>query len=321
MRLILVDTSFLIYRSYFAYPNITNSKGLKLGAVFGLVKTILILNKTYLPERIIFCRDFKKPTFRHIFFSEYKAGRPPMPVELQQQLTLIDGLLEITLAENYALEGFEADDLIASLAYNLNEFDEILIFSGDKDLLQLLSLRNVKIIKPDTLGANLIIAPTDFEKKFNLKPSQWLDYKALVGDTSDNIRGVDGIGPKTATTLLNQFGSLKNIYSFLRLDLISALNNFPYIDPDISITENINFEHKISEKISQKLILGFQDVLLAYRLSQLARPEFELKPSTIKLELAKSSFLEWQFNSILKELGHISTKKPIKSLDENDLFS
>ncbi|HXV13395.1 MAG TPA: 5'-3' exonuclease H3TH domain-containing protein, partial [Candidatus Krumholzibacteria bacterium] len=220
MALFLVDGHALAYRAYFAFAGtpLSNSRGEETGAVYGFVNTLLSIIVKHKPEQLVVAFDSLEPTFRHERFEAYKAHRPRMPEGLIRQLPVIFEAVDAMGIPRLQAPGYEADDIIATLAHRFRERVPVAIVSGDKDLLQLVDER-VHVIRPGK-GAVLEneLDPAGLEEKTGLRAGQFIDYLALVGDTSDNVPGVRGIGEKTATELLQRFGSLDEIYR--RLDEI-----------------------------------------------------------------------------------------------------
>jgi DNA polymerase-1 len=208
----LIDGSAYIYRAYHAIAPLTNSSGLPTHAVYGFINILLRVIREKEPRYLSVAFDLKGPTFRHEMYKEYKANRPPMPEDLVCQIPYIRDAVRaynITFLEE---SGFEADDLIASAARRLaGDGHEVVIVSGDKDLLQLV---DEKTIFWDPMN-NRRFDPEAVKAKYGVTVSELLDYFSLVGDSSDNIPGVPGVGPKTAQKLISEFGSLDNLYEKL----------------------------------------------------------------------------------------------------------
>jgi DNA polymerase-1 len=213
----IIDVSGVIYRSFYGFPNLIYNDQ-ELGATYGYCKEMLRLSKQFKDSMFIAAFDSSRKTFRNEIYKDYKANRKEMPKELVSQIDIVK---EATKAFGFVkaeYPGYEADDIIASyvkvispLKYTIN------IISSDKDLMQLLDVENnVNIYDP---SKNRYITREDVIEKFGVAPEKMLDLMALVGDSSDNIPGVQGIGPKTASSLINEFGSLEN--------LIANINNLP----------------------------------------------------------------------------------------------
>ncbi len=214
-NLFIVDGHALAYRAYFAFIRnpLVNSKGENTGAVFGFLRMLLLLMKKYEPRHLAVVFDSGEETDRHREYADYKAQRPAMPDEMVDQLPLIFEATEALGVRMIVEPGVEADDLIASLARAANAAGlDATIVTGDKDFLQLLSDR-IRIIRPEK-GTALEeeVGPEFCRERFGLEPRQIVDLLALMGDSSDNIPGVPGIGEKTALKLLHEFGSLDALY-------------------------------------------------------------------------------------------------------------
>jgi len=218
-RLLILDSNALLHRAFHALPPLTTKKGEPTGAVYGFLLTLFKAIKDLKPAYIVACFDLALPTFRHQKFAEYKAKRPKTPEELKTQLPKIKEVLEVLKIPIFEKEGFEADDLIATIstkAAKNNKELEIYILSGDLDALQLIN-KNIKVY---TLGRGIKDAVIyDKEKvlsRFGIGPEQIVDFKALVGDPSDNISGVLGIGKKTASELLKKYTTIDNLYQKIK---------------------------------------------------------------------------------------------------------
>ncbi len=214
MDIILVDGHAIAYRSYYAFIKnpLTNSRGENTSAVFGFTRVIRQIIGKFEPRHLAVVFDSDQPTKRHSIYPQYKAQRDKMPEELSKQIPVIRELVEAMGISTFTSPGYEADDIIATIALRAQKGDmEVGIVSGDKDMFQLLSDR-INLIRPSK-GVNLSdrVGPEYIKSKYGLNPSQIKDYLALVGDSSDNIPGVRGIGEKTAVKLLLRYGSLDNI--------------------------------------------------------------------------------------------------------------
>jgi len=222
-RLIIIDANSIIHRAYHALPPLSTKKGEIVGAVYGFLLVFFKAIKEFQPDFVAACFDVKGPTFRHRKYKEYKAKRPPLPEDLSQQISKVKEVLRLFKVRIFEKEGFEADDLIgtiAKLAPREQAFPEIeiIILSGDTDTLQLVDPRaKVYVLKKGVKDTILYDENLVKEKYHGLKPSQLLDFRALKGDPSDNIPGVPGIGEKTALELIREYGNLENIYDNLAL--------------------------------------------------------------------------------------------------------
>ena len=205
----MVDGSAYIYRAYHAVRDLSNSKGLPTNAVFGFTRMLLKLIEDRSPEYIGMFFDSKGPTFRHEIYKEYKANRPPMPEDLSVQIPYIKEVAKGFNLSVIEMPGFEADDLIGTLAHmaEKNGFSVIMV-TGDKDFMQLVTDKSIiwDPMKDKTTDIK------NFKENYELEPYQMIDVMGLSGDTADNIPGVPGIGSKTALSLIKTFGSMKNLY-------------------------------------------------------------------------------------------------------------
>ena len=206
--LILVDGSSYLYRAFHAMPALADSKGRPTGAVYGVVNMLRKLIRDYQPEYMAVVFDAKGKTFRDAMFEDYKAHRPPMPAELEAQIEPLNQVIRAMGIPVLTVEGVEADDVIATLAREAEEKGmDVVISSGDKDLAQLV---NEHVVVVNTMN-DLVLDRAGVEAKFGIPPERIVDWLALVGDSSDNIPGVPGVGPKTAVKWIKQYGSLDEI--------------------------------------------------------------------------------------------------------------
>lgn len=208
-KIYLIDGSSFIYRAYHALPAMMTTKGQPTNAVYGFTTMMLKLLEDEQPEHVVVAMDARRSTWRNKIYPQYKANRPPMPDDLVQQLPYFTQVLEALGVPFLSCEGYEADDLIATLVKEAKKkgFAAVII-SGDKDLMSLVD--NDKVVMDDTLkGKNYTIL--EVEKKFGVSGEKLLDLLALAGDKSDNVPGIKGVGPKTALALLQEFGSLENL--------------------------------------------------------------------------------------------------------------
>lgn len=212
-RLVLIDGHAILHRAYHALPPLTNSDGQQTNAVYGFTTMMLRILEDLKPTHLAVAFDLPQPTFRQQKYTAYQARRPEMADGLREQIKMLHELLDALGVQHHAVGGFEADDIIGTLAAQSET--ETIIVTGDRDMLQLVN-NHVKVCVPvkglsetKTYDAKLI------EEEFGVKPAQWIDVKALKGDASDNYSGVRGIGPKTAEKLIAEFGSLDNLYKNL----------------------------------------------------------------------------------------------------------
>ncbi|MCF6174900.1 MAG: hypothetical protein L3J71_03950 [Victivallaceae bacterium] len=204
--IILIDAFAQIYRGYYAIRYLTNSKQEPVNAIFAITKFLLRMHREYPSSRGAVVFDRGKPAFRMELAPDYKANRPPMPDDLRSQLDTIEEMVEAFGWPKFGDKDFEADDVIAAIASDIKTA-EFRIISADKDLAQLISPR-VKMLIPGKKGVLELRGPEEVIEKFMVTPEQIIDYLSLIGDSSDNIPGIAGIGPKTAATLMAQAGSI-----------------------------------------------------------------------------------------------------------------
>ena len=206
---ILVDGSYYLFRTYHALPKtMQNSQGLITNAIRGTLNALLKLMRRYHPTHMAVCFDTKSPTFRHAMSEEYKANRPKMDIELAEQIPYIHRLVTALGLPLLRIEGAEADDIIGTLAYRaVAEGHHVVISTGDKDMMQLI---NDCVILEDSFTGKITDSAGVVEK-FGINPKQMIDFLTLMGDSSDGIKGVPGIGKKTAKDLLNEYGTIDNM--------------------------------------------------------------------------------------------------------------
>lgn len=241
MKLLAIDGNSIINRAFYGIKLLSTKDGVYTNAVYGFINILNKLIETENPDGIAVAFDLKKPTFRHEKYAEYKAGRKPMPTELATQFPILKEWLTLSGYKVIECEGFEADDILGTLAYCSNKSgNECVIATGDRDSLQLIS-ENTKVLLATTkMGRPEIINYTKevlFEK-YSLEPKEMIELKSLMGDSSDNIPGVAGIGEKIATDLIQRFHSIDYIY-----DNIESLD--------------------IKESVRQKLINGKDSAYLS----------------------------------------------------------
>lgn len=218
-KFLLVDAHALIYRAYYAIPNLTDPQGNLVNAVYGFSKMLLGAINYFDPEYAAVCFDHKAPTKRKEKYEQYKAQRAAMPDDLIPQIAQTKAVVDALNIPRYELAGFEADDLIGTVNAKVEDCQQDLltvIVTGDQDAFQLVDDDTHVFMPARGKQQGDIEYDVDLvRKRLGLEPNQVVDYKALRGDTSDNIPGVKGIGPKTALQLLQRFGSLTALYDFL----------------------------------------------------------------------------------------------------------
>lgn len=217
-KLVLVDGHSILNRAFYGVPDLTNAAGLHTNAIYGFLNILFKILDEESPEYLTVAFDVKAPTFRHEMFKEYKGTRKPMPEELREQVPVMKEVLQAMGIRIIEQAGYEADDLLGTIAKRAEaEGIEVSLVSGDRDLLQIATDR-IRIRIPKTKGGRTEIEnyyAADVEAKYQVNPVQFIDLKALMGDTADNIPGVPKVGEKTATDLMVQFGSLDGIYEHI----------------------------------------------------------------------------------------------------------
>lgn len=297
-KYILIDGSGLIYRGFYAIPPFFKSpKGIQTNAVYGFTSILLTLIERQKPDYVAVAFDKKGPTFRHKEYKEYKATRVKAPDELYAQIPIVKDVVKAFGIPGFEIEGYEADDIIATIAKKLvgRKDIELQIATGDFDMFQLVR-DGVSVLYPEKgfKGAS-VFRTEEVIKKYELTPGQVVDYKALAGDSSDNIPGVYGIGEKGAKTLLRKYKTLDGIYE--------------HID-------------EIGGATQKKLIAGKEDAVLSRRLAMLCPNvplEFDLQACALKsfdVESVRSLFGDLGFNSLRRRLGELSengSDKPVQA--------
>ena len=216
-KLLIVDGNAILHRAFHAYPpSFSDKEGNPTNAIYGFYAMLLKVMEEVKPDYLTICFDQGAPTFRMNLYAGYHANRPKMQDDLGAQVEpLRESLKKIGIPVD-AIDGYEADDLIGTLSGQAKAKDlETVILTGDRDLLQLVNGK-VKLLMPITgITKSVLMGSGEVEEKYGIRPDQVIDYKALVGDPSDNYPGVMGIGPKTASTLLKEYGTLENLYTHL----------------------------------------------------------------------------------------------------------
>jgi DNA polymerase-1 len=277
--LYLVDVSSLFFRAFYAIPPLTTATGLPTNALYGFMSMSIRLLRENKPDKIAFCFDRKEPSFRAELYSEYKANRSEMPEDLVPQMPYMRQIGEKLGVTCIDSAGFEADDVIGTLALIGEKAGyDVTIVSGDKDFAQLVSPR---ITLLDTMK-NVRVDVAGTKEKWGVEPSQMIDYLAIVGDTSDNVPGVKGIGPKGAEKLLAEYGSLEGIYQ--NIDSIKSAS----IKEKLLVSQTQAF-------LAKKLVTIVTDVPNMPEIDQLAIRPLDKQDLTLFLT-------ELEFTQLLKKL-------------------
>ena len=217
-KILLIDGHSILNRAFYGLPDLTNSEGKHTGAVYGFLNILFRILEEEKPQYLTVAFDLHEPTFRHKIYDAYKGTRKPMPQELVQQVPLIREVLTAMGVKTVSMAGYEADDLLGTLARKSEkEGMDVTILSGDRDLLQLATdkvmIRLPKTSKGKTTIENFHAA--EVLEKYQVTPPQIIELKALMGDSADNIPGIPGVGEKTATKMITEFGSIENAYAHL----------------------------------------------------------------------------------------------------------
>jgi len=267
-RFVLIDAFALIFRAYYALPPLTNKEGTQLNAAYGFSSALFSAIKALEPEYLAVGFDLPKPTKRHLEYVEYKAHRAPTPEDLMAQVPYVKEILKVMNIPVIAVEGYEGEDIIATIvakskAQNPN-VKEYIIVTGDLDTLQLVDEQTKVYSMARGVNQAMMYDIEKVKERYGLKPSQFVDFKALKGDPSDNIPGVPGIGEKGAANLIKQFGSLEKLYQEIS-NIKSQMSNKSQITNDKKIQNKL----KISEKILRLLIENKEQANLSYKLSKI----------------------------------------------------
>lgn len=214
-KLVLIDGNAILHRAFHALPPMNNN-GTPTNAVYGFFSMLFKIIEDLKPEYLIVCFDRAAPTFRKQMYVGYQATRPTVSNELSPQFDLTDKALDSAKIVHYGVEGYEADDLIGTISRQAAEKQiQTIIVSGDRDLLQLVNSKVLMLAPVVGMTKMTLFDETKVREKYGLNPIQIIDYKALVGDSSDNYPGVSGIGPKGAENLLSKYKTLEGIYEHI----------------------------------------------------------------------------------------------------------
>lgn len=296
-KLILIDGNSLLYRAFFALPLLHNDKGIYTNAVYGFSNLLLRILETEKPSHMLVAFDAGKTTFRHATYKEYKGGRQKTPPELREQFPLTRELLNAFQIPHYELDLYEADDIIGTLATKADAQNwDVKVISGDHDLLQLVT--NNVIVDVTKKGVSEVesFTPKTLFEKMEVTPEQIIELKALMGDSSDNIPGVPGVGVKTATKLLKQYKTLENVYH--HMDEISGKK----------LKENLQ-NHKDNAWMSRELATIDQKVPIEIGLEDLIYHGYEYKN-------IYALFSELEFRSLLDRLHGEKEEQTVEVMDD-----
>lgn len=299
-KLILIDGNSIAYRAFFALPLLNNDKGVYTNAVYGFTTMLLKILEDEKPSHVLVAFDAGKTTFRHKTFTEYKGGRQKTPSELSEQFPLIRQLLDGFGIKRYELENYEADDIIGTLSSQAEKGDwDVKVFTGDKDLLQLVT-ENVEVALTRK-GISEVEAYDlkQVEERYGINPNQIIDMKGLMGDPSDNIPGVPGVGEKTAIKLIKQFGTLEETLE--SIDQVSGA------------------------KLKEKLADNKEQALMSKQLATITHEapiEISLNDSVYegyKSEQLIPLFKDLGFNSLLERIGGDSGAEQLSEQEKEEI--
>lgn len=283
-KLYLVDVSSMFFRAFYAIRELNTSEGFPTNALYGFLSMTIKLRNQFQPEYMVFCQDRKEPSFRKDLDPNYKANRTEMPEDLGKQIPYIHELTGALGIPQMSKELYEADDVIGSLAkWGEAQGMEVVIVSGDKDFAQLIN-ENISMYDP---MKKKTYNPLEVEKKWEVKAEQFIDYLSIVGDASDNIPGVKGIGPKGAVKLLKEFNDLESVYENLESQKGAALKKLT--------------ESKEAAFLSKKLVTIVTDLDLAKDLE-------EVKVASPNLEHLEELFTKLEFESFMKNFKSVEAE-------------
>ncbi|MDQ0148444.1 DNA polymerase I [Eubacterium multiforme] len=302
-KLLILDSNSLMNRAFYALPPLTNSEGVHTNAIYGFTNMLLKMKEDIKPDYIVAAFDKKAPTFRHKEYEDYKAGRKKMPEELREQFPLIKEMLTLLGIKIYELDGFEADDIIGTTA-KLAEKEgmEVYVVTGDKDALQLADNHINVVITKKGVSETAEYNKESFIEEFGVTPTQFIDVKGLMGDKSDNIPGVPGVGEKTAYKLIKEYGSVEEVLR--NIDKISGKKLKENLE---TYSEQAIFSKKLATIMTEVPIENIMEDISV--------------ENTIDKEGLKKLLLKLQMRSSLvkfigeEEKEEVKTKE-IKSLDE-----
>ncbi|WP_459480365.1 DNA polymerase I [Clostridium saccharoperbutylacetonicum] len=309
-KLLILDSNSLMNRAFYALPPLTNSDGINTNAIYGFINMLFKIKDEINPDSIIATFDLKAPTFRHKEYAEYKAGRNKMPPELAEQFPIIKDLFKLMGIKIFEIEGFEADDLIGTVSkFAENNATEVAIVTGDKDALQLASDSTKVIITKKGVSETAVYDSKTFVDEFEVTPTQFIDVKGLMGDKSDNILGVPGVGEKTAFKLIKEYGSVEEV--------MKNIDNIP----GKKLKENL--ENNVEQAIfSKKLATIMREVPIELTLDDINSMEkeniAEIKKMLIKLEM-KSVLAKFKDDTVSEE-STVEIKKIHNIKEMKELF-
>jgi DNA polymerase I len=295
-KLVLIDGNSIAYRAFFALPLLNNDKGVHTNAVYGFTTMLQKILEDEKPTHILVAFDAGKTTFRHKTYKEYKGGRQKTPPELSEQFPYIRELLDAYGIKRYERENYEADDIIGTLSLQAESDDyEVKIFSGDKDLTQLSTDKTTVCITRKGITDLEVYTPDHIKEKWEISPDQIIDMKGLMGDSSDNIPGVPGVGEKTAIKLLKEFETVEKLLE--SIDQVSGKK----------LKEKLE-ENKESAIMSKELATILREAPVEIKVDELGYDGMDAAR-------LKEVFKDLGFNSLLEKMGE-SPQEETKELEE-----
>ncbi|KMK74565.1 DNA polymerase I [Alkalihalobacillus pseudalcaliphilus] len=296
-KLVLIDGNSIAYRAFFALPLLNNDKGVYTNAVFGFTTMLLKILEEDQPTHMLVAFDAGKTTFRHKTYSEYKGGRQKTPPELSEQFPLVRELLDAFQIKRFEAENYEADDIIGTFAKEAADEEwQVKVYTGDKDLLQLVTDNVTVVLTKKGITQVDPYTPAALDEKYGLTANQIIDMKGLMGDSSDNIPGVPGIGEKTAIKLLKEYGTVEKV-----LESIEQISGK-------KMKERLE-ENKQQALMSKELATIFNEVPLDLSLQDL---QFGAYDTTKVVKL----FKELEFKSLLEKFDSEAVEDEIETKDE-----
>ncbi|MCG7335487.1 DNA polymerase I [Sporosarcina sp. ACRSM] len=295
-KIVLLDGNSLAYRAFFALPLLTNDSGIHTNAVYGFTMMLQNILADEKPTHMLVAWDAGKTTFRHKTYGEYKGGRQKTPPELSEQFPYLRKLLEAFNIPQYELDQYEADDIIGTLSKTGDADDsEVIVISGDKDLTQLASDKTTVYITRKGMTDIEKYTPDHVKEKYGIEPQQIIDMKGLMGDTSDNIPGVPGVGEKTALKLLKEYGSVESVYQ--SIDNITAKK----LKENLTNNEEQAYMSKALATIEVKAPLTISIDDLSY-----AGPD---------MDKLTSIYQELKFKTLLEKIAPQEVEQPQEAID------
>jgi len=294
--LLLIDGNAIMHRAYHALPPFKSTDGTPTNVVYGYLSMLYKVVGDFKPDYLISCFDTPKPTFRNKLFKKYQIQRPKIEDDFIIQIPLVKQALDAAGINRIEKDGFEADDLIGTITriFETNKF-RVVILTGDKDIFQLIT-DNVFVAAPQLGLANIkIFDKSEVEKKLDVSPNQIVEYKALAGDPSDNYPGASGIGPKTASKLIHQFGTVDNIYKNLRQvesekvkEILEKERDKVYVSKKLAtILTDVDIDLDIEKLKFKSFKKDLIDFLTKYQMNSLVKRIFKEKEVVKKSEEIK----------------------------------